>query len=147
MKMKNKEGHQDNGYIYNIFGVLPCKNCTCKNYVKLDEIIKYKFSKLSKNNEGYCYACHHIERAKQLQNGQILGVYDDIDKCITLTTNVEDIIPDGILHEFIELYKFILSRINNASDEQQIILYNKLLILAPKVVLARQEEWEDGSGL
>ena len=131
--------HQDNQYIYDIFGVKPCGNLECKNYIKLINIIKFKFGKISKNNDGYCYACHHIKKAEQLKNGKILGIYNDIDNIYKLSTNVEDTIPEAIIHEFIDLLKFIFKKINNAPSNELIILYTKILFLAPKVILARPQ--------
>ena len=52
---------------------------------------------------------------------------------------VEDVIPDAMMHEFIDLLKFAFKKINNASSNVQIILYTKILFLISKVVLARPQ--------
>ena len=43
--------------------------------------------------------------------------------------NVEDVIPDAIIHEFIELLKYIFKQILYASSNDQIELYTKILFL------------------
>ena len=53
-------------------------------------------------------------------------MYNDINNIFKLS-NIEDIIPDAIIHEF-SLLKFIFKKINNASCDEQLHYIQKYYI-------------------
>ena len=80
-----------------------------------------------------------MERAKGLHDESIIGKFDDIDVVVKLSSKVEDVISDAMIHEFIDSLRCIFININNANADDQVILFTEILYVAPKVILSRPQ--------
>ena len=130
-----KDKHENN-YITNIFKIDRCKNSDCKQWIKTENIIKFKCKGISTNYNGYCVHCRYLLNIDKLKTDKKLGIFDDIDQIYKLQTNVEDFKPKPIIPDLVDLYTFIFNKIiySNGNDNDY---YNKLLMLIPKIILSK----------
>ncbi len=121
--------HQNNSDIYDKFHIKPCNENICKNYTKM-------VKNFNNDVSGYCAGCSLVNRSNNIKNGTgELQKYNCIDYINLLQTNVADKIPSQILDDYTNLLAYWYKMIVTSNDNRLIELFEKLVNLAPKIIL------------
>ena len=139
-KLKDKK-HQNNNHIYNIFGIKPCNNSKCNRFTKIGKFINYNFRKADVGNNGYCSECDKMNYYKRINNGDQLGVFNNINNIFLFQPKLREKIPGPIIDDYTSLLAKYYKLLNVINEPEKLQLYYKLHELAPKVILA-----DDGKG-